>query len=296
MQHGQHSRFHRFVSTYFWWIAGITFAGSMVVLTCPTWGQCESPPLKYLFEALLVSSFLAGTVEIFAKAKFLNEVAEDLFKAMIGHRLPVQIQQHIQDITHTSLVRHDFEIRYTITPLSRDKVMVDVQWSFSVVNYNFEPVEFAPILQVEEDDDPRLIGIECVPDNGDGYVLTPADIAADSSIGSIRQHPKIHIWTYESYRKVTIPPKNRKYQEVVQGDRCKVRFHWQMDMNRHDRDLTSFRDPTIGVKIIAQWPPDMDFFVDGYELNDGICNLQRFFDKGQVVAVRWLPKPTHKAQ
>lgn len=298
------SWFHQFMNKYFWCIVIVLLVSSLAGLTCPFWSPwspwtfCkEEPPLKYLFEALFVASFLAATVDIYAKSRLLREVAHDLFKFIVGRRQPDAIQQHLENILHNNLVRHEFEAHYAITNSPYDMVRVEVQWSFYMVNYSFDPIEYTPIFQVEDFNDPKLISIQCLPDTGGGYVLTEAEIIKDNSLGSIRQHKQIHIWTYELYRTVLIPPKKKDSTEPVYGDRCKVIFRWVMDMKNYDTDRIIFREPAIGVKIVLDaCPSGLAFFVDGYDMTDSVCSIDRLFLKEQTIGVRWLPRATQISQ
>ena len=72
--------------------------------------------------ALLISGALGITVEQFTKRKFVRELAENVFKATIGHTLPSSLQEEMRWISAQQIICDDHQQRITIERIDNETV------------------------------------------------------------------------------------------------------------------------------------------------------------------------------
>src|SRR6266702_5683670 len=83
-------------------------------------------------EALFVAAILGFTVDKYIKEFLVREASKDIFKYLVGYKLPEGIQNRLRDLMGTSLIRRNYQVIYTLTAISNDQMLLDVKYSFLV--------------------------------------------------------------------------------------------------------------------------------------------------------------------
>jgi len=110
--------------------------------------------------ALIIAGVLALTVDRFVKWRLLRELTKDVSQFLIGYELPAEIRDRIHDLMGTSLVRHNYEQRHSLT-IESNRVTVEVEGSWYVVNYSSTPRPYLPELRFHSTEHPEVKEIAC---------------------------------------------------------------------------------------------------------------------------------------
>ena len=108
-------------------------------------------------EAFVVAAFIAATVDQYAKHGLIS----DLYKYIVGHGLPSEIQDKIKELARTTIIRRNFEARLALESIREDKLKLTVEGSYDLVNCSNRTQEFTPHLDFEKHEDPTLDEFRC---------------------------------------------------------------------------------------------------------------------------------------
>ena len=95
-------------------------------------------------EALFVAAILGFTVDKYIKEFLVREASKDLFKYLVGYKLPEGIQNRLRDLMGTSLIRRNYQVTYTLTTISNDYMLLDFKYSFLVENVSTGEIPYTP--------------------------------------------------------------------------------------------------------------------------------------------------------
>jgi hypothetical protein len=131
------------------------FGGTLMTHPWPTWHDWL---IEKLGEALLIASVLAITVDKYSKTRVAKEVAQDVWKAIIGHPLPTEIQDFLKLLANTHLLRRDWDIRYVFSKNpDPHKINIRVEVKFMLQNLSDTTQPYQQKLQLEKHDNPRVL-------------------------------------------------------------------------------------------------------------------------------------------
>jgi hypothetical protein len=246
----------------------------------PLWGLLE--PFSH---ALLIAGFLAVTVEAAIRRRFATAVAKDVSGALIGYRLPRELQDDIKrSVTTVAVVMADYRQHYVLAEIPGDDqhVSVAITTEYDVRNYSADEESYRPRIAEEESYKPRYLSLTI----DDDVVLSGPDleerIVADDAPAVPVGRGKNHIDGPE----VRIP--GREGDDAPHSVR--VRWRLLLTMGVNDTSLIAFGRHTIGVQVTVEKPAEFAFWVSPVAGRIDGVNDWRYpclFRDGEHLRVRW---------
>ncbi len=240
-------------------------------------------------EALVVAGVLASTVDVFLK----NRLASDVFKAVLGHHLPIELQHQINEICSIQIYRKRLEIRLKIEDHKTDpsKMIYHFDAKYKVNNISVKPQLYSYKVAVERHTDieqePEPFQIKQVGANNilnaDGH-KDDFELDANQNGGDLgRTEDRFRVYKKDVY----IPP-------LTNNGNSESSF-WLVTKQifpRNCKETITFNDVVIGVDIEIVNPPSwLDVNVTTLYPNKIIRNGNRFFKSeiaflpGQVLKI-----------
>ena len=234
-------------------------------------------------EALVVAAVLGLTVDLYIKQYLIRRASQDVYKYLVGYNLPNEIKARIQALMGTSLIRRNWHIAYTLTPVEgvKDEVLIDVRYTFELENVTNTVQHYTHRVQVEKYQDPRVVELRCDdPESKFRLVAKPGESLGkdqEGEPGIIEAHgPTIDVQSSGG----------------SSGQRYPFTGHYQLRTPSNKGDQFSFAHPSIGVTITASYPkeykmrvessPDMVVTEDMWQFRN------RAFLTSEHVMVRWF--------
>ncbi len=93
-------------------------------------------------EAFVVAAFIASTVDQYIK----HGLVSDLYKYIAGYGLPSDIQDKIEELTKTTIIRRDFAQNYLLEHHSTGRLKLTVDGTYKIVNCSNHVKEHTPRL------------------------------------------------------------------------------------------------------------------------------------------------------
>src|SRR5260370_24961151 len=146
----------------FWLVtAGVALLGIFLISLATAFGFDGHPVVRELTrafgEAFVVAAFIAATVDQYVKRGLVS----DLYKYIVGHALPVEIQDEIQELTKVVIVRRNFETRFVLERHGDDRLKLTVEGFYDIVNCSNRQQGLTPHLDFEKHEDPALEEFRC---------------------------------------------------------------------------------------------------------------------------------------
>ena len=261
----------------FWLVtAGVALLGIFLISLATAFGFDGHPVVHELTrsfgEAFVVAAFIAATVDQYVK----HGLVSDLYKYIVGHSLPVEIQDKIQELTKVVIIRRNFETRFVLERHGDDKLKLTVEGFYEVVNCSNRPQGFTPHLDFEKHEDPTFEEFRC--DSADKS-------AQDVKKGNLSLIEKQDGVLSVSLKKMQLEPEKRKSS-------YKTSFRYSRIVDRKDSEMLSFTDPTIEVVVVAkQYPDDISFDAGKATVHTkDRWQFDGLFIANQHIHVRWFPK------
>jgi hypothetical protein len=199
-------------------------------------------------EALVVAAVLGFTVDRYIKAFLVRKASVDLFKYLVGYKLPEEIQNRLRDLMGTYLIRKNYQVVYTLTPESDNQMLLDVRYSFLLQNISTVTISsYEPRVETEKHDNPRILELRC--DEKDSHFWKVAD--AGGTIGTESSTvPGVIVGIGE---KIDLVPQ-RLYP---------ISGHYQLRVPSNHSETLSFLHPTVDVTVRVECPDDFQVVIDG---------------------------------
>lgn len=228
-------------------------------------------------ESLFVAAILGFTVDKYIKEFLVREASKDLFKYLVGYKLPEEIQNRLRDLMGTSLIRRNYQVTYTLSATANDQMLLDVKYSFLVENVSTDEVDYTPKFQGEKHDKPRILELRC-----DGKDIRFRK-AAESG-GTIGEESTKTPGVIEAVGpEISLKP-GRVYP---------ISGHYQLQVPPNHSDTLSFLYPTVDVTVRTECPEGFEFVIEGAELETP--NMWQFgghaFLTNEHTRVRWFKRP-----
>lgn len=224
-------------------------------------------------EAFVVAAFIAATVDQYVK----HGLVSDLYKYIAGHALPNEIQDKIQELSRTTIIRRNFEQRYHLEHHGEGRLKLTVEGCYDILNCSNSSQEFTLRLDFEKHEQVTLEDFRC-----DSSDKNTQDVKKGNASFSEKQ---------EGIESVSL--KKMKFQPEKKEFSYKASFRYSRIVDEKDSDILSFIGPTIGVIITVRGPNDILF--DAGKANVHTENRWQFdglFLANQHIHVRWFPKET----
>ncbi len=235
-------------------------------------------------EALFVAAILGFTVDKYIKEFLVREASKDIFKYLVGYKLPEGIQNRLRDLMGTSLIRRNYQVIYTLTAISNDQMLLDVKYSFLVENVSTSETPYTPKFQGEKHDKPKILELRCDEKN------TRFRKVAGSS-GTIGE---------ESTKVPGVIEAIGPEISLIPGRVYPISGHYQLQVPPNHSDTLSFLYPTVDVTVRVECPEEFEFVIEGAEIETP--NMWQFgghaFLTNEHTRVRWFkkrPKEPHPA-
>src|SRR5690348_2466318 len=203
--------------------------------------------LQSIGEALIVAAILGITVDRYIKEFLVRKASANLFKYLVGYKLPEPIQNRLRDLMATSFIRENYQATYTLTPASGDQVILDVRYQFDLKNVTTAPKDYVPRLELEKHDNPVILELRC--DGADKHFQKIA--SAGGTIG-------VESSTVPGVIEAIGEQINLLPQKVYP-----VSGHYQLRVPCNHSDTMSFLHPTVDVTVKVQCPDDFQFVIEG---------------------------------
>lgn len=130
--------------------------------------------MEPLGHAFFIAALLGLTIEHGIRVRFAKDVAKDVAGALIGYRLPIEVQDHIRNsVTDIALVRRNCRYQYTFAeiPDKSNRVSVLASSEYDTVNYARDAKQYQALLSCEEMDNPEFLSLELDGDRYEGQRL-----------------------------------------------------------------------------------------------------------------------------
>lgn len=222
-------------------------------------------------EALVVAAFIAGTVDQYIKHGLIS----DLYKYIVGHRLPIDIQDKIAELSKTAIIRRDFRQSYKLEHHPGGKLKLIVEGGYSIVNCSNRVKEDTPHLDFEAHENPTLDYFRC-----DSADRSAVDLKRGNASFTNKQDGVLSV----SLKKIKFQPEDKKIAYSVS-------FRYSRIVDLKDSDVLSFVLPTIGVVISVNRPNGISFDAGKATVNtENRWEFTGLFLENQHIHVRWSPK------
>jgi len=222
-------------------------------------------------EAFVVAAFIASTVDQYIK----HGLVSDLYKYIAGYGLPSDIQDKIEELTKTTIIRRDFAQNYLLEHHSTGRLKLTVDGTYKIVNCSNHVKEHTPRLDFEKHEDPTLDYFRC--DSADSSAV---EVKKGNESLSEKQDGVLSV----SLRKKKVQPEKKNISYSVS-------FRYSRIVDPKDSDILSFILPTIGAVVSVDRPDDISF--DAGKATVETENRWEFtglFLENQHIHVRWSPK------
>ena len=201
-----------------------------------------------LGEALVVAAILGFTVDAYIKEFLVRKASVNLFKYLVGYKLPEPIQNRLRDLMGTSLIREHYNATYTLIPLSPDQILLDVRYQFDLKNVSLNTIKsYTPRIELEKHDNPLVVELRC--DEKDAQFRKVA--AAGETIGA---------------ESSTVPGVIEAIGKAIDLEPQKVypiSGHYQLRVPSNHSDTLSFLHPTVDVAVRVECPDDFRVVIEG---------------------------------
>jgi hypothetical protein len=234
-------------------------------------------------DALLVAALLGATVDKYVKAFLIQEASRDVYRYLAGYNLPEEIKERLQTLMGTALIRHNWRIAYTLTPIvtESNEVLIDVVYSFELQNISNDVQKYTQKIQIEKHLNPTILELRC-DDPESGFRRCAA---AGGTLGKDQVEAPGVI-------EATAP----EIKVKPSGKNCDLRYpfsgHYQLRTPGNHSDTFSFTHPSIGVTITATHPVGYKFSIepegDTVVTDDMWQFRKRAFLRSEHVRVRWF--------
>jgi hypothetical protein len=221
-------------------------------------------------EAFVVAAFIASTVDQYIK----HGLVSDLYKYIAGYGLPSDIQDKIEELTKTTIIRRDFSQNYLLEHHSNGRLKLTVDGTYKIVNCSNHVKEHTPRLDFEKHEDPTLDYFRC--DSADSSAV---EVKKGNESLSEKQDGVLSV----SLRKKKVQPEQKNISYSVS-------FRYSRIVDPKDSDILSFILPTIGIVVSVDRPNDISF--DAGKATVETENRWEFtglFLENQHIHVRWSP-------
>jgi hypothetical protein len=201
-------------------------------------------------EALIVAAILGFTVDRYMKDFLIREITKDLFKYLVGYKLPEAIQNRLRDLMGTPLIREKYQTLYTLMPQSDKHVVLDVKYQFELKNVSTTIKSYEPRIELEKHDNPRILELRCDQKDVQFLKIAPAGGTIGVESSSV---PGVIVAVGET---IDLLP------QVIYP----VSGHYQLRVPSCHSDTLSFLHPTVDVTVRAEYPDDFQFVIEGASL------------------------------
>jgi len=227
----------------FWRVLGmIALAGLCLIVGVnylpSAWALRRSLGLA-MGEALLVAALLGITVDRYIKEFLVRKASADLFKYLVGYKLPEEIQNRLRDLMGTSLIRKNYQVLYTLVALPDDQILLDVRYSYLLLNISTLTIpSYVPRIEMEKHDKPRVLELRC--DEKLSHFQKVA--ATDGTIGT--ESSTVPGMIEAIGQPIDLLPQ-RAYP---------ISGHYQLRVPSNHSDTLSFLHPTVDVTVRVECP------------------------------------------
>lgn len=232
-----------------------------------------------LGDALIISSVLAVSVDLYLKERVLREVSSDVSKYLVGYRLPEEVQNRIRSLLQTRWIKRNCEIRLRLTQLNNGRVKIEIFVSRLVENITMEGAVFQDKFSYERHLPQNLLEMRCdSPDVNAQYQLE--GLALDSGKKEKADEPGV----MEAVGKVVrIPP---VHETVGRYYRFAIRYEGEYPAN--SSDIFAFDLPTIDVVVEAECPEGFRITLPPADVaTPNRWEYCRLFLPGEHIRYRW---------
>lgn len=240
---------------------------------------------KAVGHALIVAGILSVTVDVYVKRRLVREVSHDTFKYLIGLRLPEELQDKIQEIAETKLVRHDWHFDYKLSHVkgAPDKVKLVAELRFCVENISNRSQEYEQRLFLATYTEPVIIEFRCDSEDADArYALDGQSIAEQMKAAGPGQD---NLFVGSVGKRIKLKPKKGnpklKYEFRARYSQVLPATH----INTFT--LSSPGIPTRNIFITADYPEEFLFNASGTSTNKDRWDDNRIFLDGEHIFVGW---------
>jgi hypothetical protein len=237
---------------------------------------------RTLADALIVAGILGMTVDYFLKRALIKDVGS----IFIGWALPQEIRTRIREVSETSIVRKNYDVRYKLTPTDDpDWVRVEINTKAEIYNFSTGIRRFEPTLSLDLQDNPDESATTFqLERNGKTECWDAAQLNASG-----RKTRDSHVVTWRA-RPILLPPQDATSPDLKPA--CVVRWTWESRMRVAYTDFLACTIPTIDVDISVDCPAGMEFVADSPTVkHDGSSRwlYRRLYMPGESLRVRWWP-------
>jgi hypothetical protein len=273
-------------------VEGIWFLAVLLVITALGIFLVHSPVRGLDFEfskavghALIVAAVLGVTVDVYVKKRLVKEVAHDTFKYLVGFRLPEELQDKIQEVAETKLIRRDWHFHYAISPIDGvpDKIRLDATLTFCIENISRRSQEYAQRIALATYNEPKITELRCDTEDPDArYVLDEQGIAEQIKE---RGEVKENLFLQAVGKQIKLKPHKS-------GGDLKYEFRTKYSQTVPANHLQTFTFdspgiPTKNVIITAQYPSGFQFYASGESKNKDRWDDKRIFLNGEHIFIAW---------
>jgi hypothetical protein len=150
----------------FWLVTvGVALLGIFLISLATAFGfyghQVVRELTRAFGEAFVVAAFIAATVDQYTK----HGLVSDLYKYIVGHALPPEIQDKIKELTRTTIMRRNFEERFVLEHHGEGRLKLTAEGCYDIINCSNRPQEFTPRLDFEKHEEPTLEEFRCDSDD-----------------------------------------------------------------------------------------------------------------------------------
>jgi hypothetical protein len=249
---------------------GLVVATTFLPDTCLIWRALGLS----VGEALIVAAILGITVDRYAKDFLVRKASTDLFKYLVGYKLPEALQNRLRDLMGTSLIRERYQATFKLIPQPQGEVLIDVRYQFDLKNISLTNKAYTPKVQLEKHDHPKIFELRC--DEKDRNFQKLAD--SDGTIGAeMSDVPGVIEAVGENI-------------DLVPGKVYLISGHYQLRTPSNHSDTLSFLNPTVDVTVRVECPDEFQFVIEGAEVT--APNMWQFgghaFLPSEHVRIRWF--------
>jgi hypothetical protein len=231
-------------------------------------------PVNQLGEALMIAGILAIAIDPLVKGKALRSATRDIFHHMLGFKLPLKIQDKLQEIVlETKWYRENTTMYYTISEVG-EFLRFDVEMEYEVVNPTQHTRAFRAELQFEAGEQPTLKSVTCFEKSkyGNGAKLT--------------EDPK---------QPRSLVYKGKPINVISEG---RLRFKYQYSITYPiaiGYMYQNFVYPTIGLALTIKATPNIIVWAPPAQAESpGEWRYPKLFMPGNHLEIRWWKKCEEK--
>ncbi len=232
-------------------------------------------------EALIVASILGLTVDRYLKQYLIRKASQDVSKYLVGYNLPDEIKARIQALMGAALIRRNWRIEYTLTPVDGvDEVLINVRYEFELENVSNTVQYYEQGFQGEKHQNPVVLEMRCDdPETQFRVVAGPAESLGKDQVGV----PGV---IQALAPKIPVKPS---------GGNSELRYpfmgHYQLRTPSNHSDTFSFAHYSIGVTVTASCPEGYRISIEPSPDIVATKNMWQFrkraFLPSEHIMVRW---------